>query len=203
MKEEQYNDYELLYLIDLEDEEAFCILREKYRPICLALCRDYYKEEESMVVSFEDYLSICESSLMKAVRGFDEKKNVTFYTFFLICLTSSLKLVKRKTYQKKNRSLLEHSPYDYEIEDYYQEKYRTYEVRDQDPEKIYQEKQLEKIVKSYLYQAEPFASHILQLRINGFQYKEIATLLNTTTETVTKSLKHSRYQLKEYLKIDK
>ena len=35
-----------------------------------------------MIVSFEDYLSMCQSSLMKAVRGFDEKKNVTFYTFF-------------------------------------------------------------------------------------------------------------------------
>ncbi len=200
MKQEKYNDYELLYLIEKGDEEAYRILRDKYRPICLYFCKEYYKEKESMVVSYEDYLSICDTALLKAVKSFDERQNVTFYTYFLVCLITSLKLVKRKTRQKKNRLLLEHSPYDYEIEDYYQDTYHTYEIKEQDPAYLLEVTNLEKNLKQHLYQMDPFASHILELRMNGFQYKEIADLLNTTLNTVTKSLKQSRRQLKEALK---
>ena len=44
--------------------------------------------------------------------------------------------------------------------------------------------------------------NVLNLRLNGFEYKEISVLLNKSYKSIDSSLQRVRIKLKEYMKIN-
>ena len=197
MSGKKYNDYELLYLIDFNDEDAFRVLKNKYQPICYALCKQYYKDSSKSVVSYEDLLSGSEEAFMQAFRTFDSNRDVTFYTYFVMCLSNKLNSFRRKVYQKNNAFYLNHQPYDYDIEDYYADRCNEFMV--EDSASIFDFLSLEDSVKEYLYHNDPFSSRIFMLRMSGLKYKEIANILEITDKTVTQQIQTVRRDLKKIL----
>lgn len=77
-----YNDYELIYLIKEGVEEA---LKEMFRKYSHFLYKFYY-QQENRFTSKGDFIQEGFMVLQKAIETYDMDKEISFYTYFNICL---------------------------------------------------------------------------------------------------------------------
>ena len=102
-----YNDYELLYLINENDEIAKDILKRKYAPLIYEKSKEYYQRNHYDIpsFSFDELINLGNSVLLRATKTYNEKENALFYTYFITCLAREFSLYKRGLLAKKNQIL--------------------------------------------------------------------------------------------------
>lgn len=194
-----YNDYELIYLIDENDEIAKDILKRKYAPLIYEKSKEYYQRNHSDIpsFSFDELISLGNTVLLRAAMTYNEKANALFYTYFLTCISREFSLYKRGLLAKKNQ-ILYSFPEDinsYEVNDYIKEEVKW----DNDPSKIYEENELFEFIKEYMYKLEGYDRKVFELRYNGFKYREIGELLELSTSTVSKIVEKLKKNLQHEL----
>ncbi len=74
------NDYELIYLIGMNDPEALMLLRLKYRPAEGYLYKKYFTRYRDRYLR-DDWFAECDSELVKAVRRFHDTDECSFRTY--------------------------------------------------------------------------------------------------------------------------
>ena len=195
-----YNDYELLYLINENDEIAKDILKRKYAPLIYEKSKEYYQRNHYDIpsFSFDELINLGNSVLLRATKTYNEKENALFYTYFITCLAREFSLYKRGLLAKKNQILYSfpHDVNSYEINDYIKEEVKW----DDDPCKICEENELFEFIKQYMYKLEGYDRKVFELRYNGFKYREIAELLELSTTTVGKIVEKLKKILQQELK---
>ena len=181
----KYNDYELLDLINDNDEIAYNIMLNKYKPVIYSKALEYYnylKNSHCEGLDLDDFLEEGIFSFNQAIKNFDDSKNATFYSFFLVCLKSSYNLFLRNIFTLKNRPLLKYKELDYEIRD--SNSVNPYDfIDDLD---IYNE------VNNYLCGLSLLDSAIIILRLNDFKYFEISKLLEVSTSYIGRVIKRMK-----------
>lgn len=188
-----YNDYELLAAIEEEDDIARNILYQKYKPLIQKEASDRFYalgKECSNYLALEDFIMAGQKALEDAIQKFNPHQTNLFYTFFLVCLRNKLANVLRQHYRNKKLSIVELTTNDYQIEDI--EVVTSLEV---DPLMCLEYKELENTLQTYMYDLNSFDRSIFELRLNGFKYKEIASLLEITSGQVTRVLQKVRNDL--------
>ncbi len=94
-----YNDYELLYLINDEgSEQAFHILYEKYDFLIKTIISKYMCKSDKRQDLYQEGLII----LNKCINTFREDANVSFYSYFIVSLNRRFSYLKRDDYYCEN-----------------------------------------------------------------------------------------------------
>ena len=75
------NDYELLYLVSENNEDAKELFYKKYKPIIEMKASKYKKYAESKGYDFNDLVQEGMIGLSQAINDFSEQKDVQFNTF--------------------------------------------------------------------------------------------------------------------------
>ena len=183
---ENNNDYELLYLIEEENEDAKDMFYEKYKPLVEMKAKKYYSNIQNAGYDLNDLIQEGMIGLSKAIKDYSENKNVKFYTFANVCIErqmlSFIRDVNRNKHQVLNTSvsidasniktgltLLDLLNNDSALNP--EEEFILMEEQEELKEKIH--KNLTDKQKD-----------VFDLRLEGFTYQEIAMLLNTTTKAV-------------------
>lgn len=97
----QYNDYELVYMVQEENENAYQILYDKYQPLLRQIVSRFYSTYRYFGIEYEDLYQEANLALTKAIRAYQVSSNTLFYTFACITIRSKLKnLIKVSTSQK-------------------------------------------------------------------------------------------------------
>lgn len=92
---DNYNDYELLYLIREGSEFALNYLFKKYDVLIYKIATSFYPKGDK----FEDLLQEGRMVLYNSINKFDFNKGTSFYSFFVICLKRQyIKLVSDEYY---------------------------------------------------------------------------------------------------------
>ncbi len=185
----EYNDYELLDLIYDNDEVAYNIMLKKYKPVIYGKALEYYnflKNNHYEGVSVDDFYQEGVIAFNHAVKKFDFNKGALFYSFLLVCLTSSFNLMYREILTLKNRPLLKYHELNYEVRD--SGALDPYDAMDNLD--VYAE------LDSYLYSVSIEDAAIITLRLNNFKYYEITKLLDVSSSHISRVIK----ALKEYFK---
>ena len=86
MEYKTLNDNELVYLCNENNEEATNILIDKYKSSILSILREYLKEYNVVGIEVADLYQEGLIGLIHAIDSFDEKKDVTFYTYANACI---------------------------------------------------------------------------------------------------------------------
>lgn len=95
----QYNDNELLYLINECSEEAYSILNQKYKPLILSKIKKYNLRKHEA----EEYYSEALICFHKAIKTYDDKYFISFNRYFDMILSRKfIDLNKKKTEGRKN-----------------------------------------------------------------------------------------------------
>ena len=179
------NDYELLYLIEEENEEATKLIYEKYRPVVEMIAKKYYSQVNNSGYELNDLIQEGMMGLSKAIKDYKNEKNIKFVTFANICIKrqiiSFIRDINRQKHQILNTSV--------SIEQESNSGRSLLNILNDDstinPETsfIYDEEQtlLKDRIKELLTDRE---KEVFDLRFDGFSYQEIALLLNISVKSV-------------------
>ncbi len=199
MKNKIYeNDYELLYLVG-ENEDANEVIYEKYAPVI-----DYYAKNYLNLVSNKglDYNDLYQEGLIgldEAIKNYSHHRDIKFSTFAFICIKrkiiTSIRSVSRQKYSVLNES--------YSI-DYVSDDSMPFEnaiiLNSGGLEDILVGKEDENFFKTRVNEElSLFEKQVYELRINGFSYEEIATMLNKTLKSIDSVLFRIRIKIKKIL----
>ena len=83
------NDYEQLYLIRENDEEAKEIIFRKYKPIIISIANKYYDNLKDKC-ELQDLIQEGYIGLSRAIDSYSENCNALFYTFACICISRQI-----------------------------------------------------------------------------------------------------------------
>ena len=86
MKKYKDNDYELLYLISENNEDAKELFYEKYKPIIDMKAKKFAKYVEYKGYDINDLIQEGMIGLSRAINDFSEQKDVQFTTFANLCI---------------------------------------------------------------------------------------------------------------------
>lgn len=184
----KYNDYELLDLIYDNDEVAYNIMINKYKPIIYNKALEYYnylRSNNYEGLTLDDFLEEGLITLNHAIKSFDSNKGSLFYSFLLVCLTSSFNLMLRKVFTIKNRPLLKYQELEYEVKD----------SKGIDPYDYVDNLDIYDELNNYLYNIGLIDSAIIELRLNNFKYSEIMKLLDVSASKINRTIKIMRERL--------
>ena len=101
------NDYELLYLVSENNQDAKDLFFEKYENIIRIKASKYKNIVESKGFDFNDLIQEGMLGLTQAINSFKEQKDTTFYTFANLCIDRQLATFIRNIDREKHRVLNE------------------------------------------------------------------------------------------------
>ena len=197
MTYKNYNDYELMYLISENNEDAYQTIFEKYQPLVFKEAIKYIFLSKKLGISEEDLIEEGKVGLYKAIEGYNNE--VEFFTFASICIKRSIFILLKKSSTYKQKILNEAIDINQDNDDsiYYQEE------KDKDIVQNLINEEFESKITKFKHKLNEQDSTIFELKYNGFTYKEISEILNLDKKYIDNRLLSIRNKLKKYLKDEK
>lgn len=159
----KYNDYELLYMIEEESDEALEIMINKYSLLIYSRIRKFHIQENYIDDYYQEGLGI----LIKAIEKYDKNSNMSFTNFFDLLLQRRIMDLLRK-----NKKYFESNVLVEEVE--------VVEMYNANIDASFEEK----IVKLYT-KLSKFEQDVFKLKyIDNLKVSEIALKLNTTQKRI-------------------
>ncbi len=180
------NDYELLYLVSENNEEAKEIFFEKYKPIVEMKAKNFYPYVKYKGYELSDLIQEGMIGLNRAINDFKEQKNVQFATFASICIERHILTFIRDVTRQKHKILNDSVSID-STKDYMGRPLMEiiFDDKNRNPEDslIESDEELELLekIRNKLTDRE---YEVFELRMQGFSYQEMACLLNTTPKAI-------------------
>ncbi len=183
------NEYELIYLIREQSEEALEMLLEKYKPFIGKLASRYRVKG----IEYEDFLQEGLVACNNAIYSYNEYAPISFYTYCMTCSKNAMITYYNKAYRVTS------------IEDDYNDclnsGYEINEVGVYNYRKSFDEQLHQKfIVEQYLSQSNQVLSDLeklcLKSLLKGHNYKEIAQLHDLPTKTVENAVTRCKVKLR-------
>ena len=198
MNYHEENDYELIYLIRQENEDAKNIFYKKYTPIVESKAKKYFPQIQNKGYEMNDLVQEGMIGLASAINDYAPEKDVKFVTFANICIDrqilSFIRNVSRNKHQVLNSSVsldAENKVSGRTLLDILND--ANSEVN---PEKsfllIEEQEELKDRVKEYLTERE---RQVFDLRFEGFTYQEISMLLNMSLKSVDRTISRIKQKI--------
>lgn len=196
------NDYEVMYLVEDNDDGARAILFDKYKPLIEKMSRQYGQMAKSCGLEIEDLIQEAYLGLDMAIRTYDVNNGVLFYTYALVTIRSKILNYIRGNSAKKhsflNTSISLQQP-TINISDM-----MLFELLEDKnallPHLIVEENEFYFLLKQFMLSLNFSHSCIFELRINGFSNQDIGKLLDLSLIKINNIMYHIRIKLKLYLK---
>ena len=200
MKEYRDNDYELLYLISENNEDAKELFYKKYKPIIEMKARKFTKYVESNGYDYNDLVQEGMIGLSKAIKDYSEQKDVQFTTFANVCIERQMFSFMRNISAGRHKILNDSLSFDTTTNSYGKPLINLLDDKNVNPETTFieseEEEDLHNDIVSVLNEKE---IEVFELRTKGFTYKEIASLLNITEKSVGKYIEKIKNKISKML----
>ena len=200
MKNYKDNDYELLYLISENNEDAKELFYKKYKPIIELKAKKFTKFVESKGYDYNDLIQEGMIGLSKAINDFSEQKDVQFTTFANICIERQIFSFMRNISTGRHKVLNESLSFDTTTNSYGTPLINLLDDKNVKPETTFIESEeredLYNDIVSVLNEKE---IEVFELRTKGFSYKEISGLLNITEKSVGKYIEKIKSKISKML----
>ena len=195
------NDYEQLYLISENDDEAKKMMFDKYKPIVISLANKYYNYLSKVGIDIEDLIQEGYIGLSNAIKSFKDTKNACFYTFSSICIERQIRAYSKKYMSNKNMIL----NMSYSIDDVNNGNNKIFSINikeenaESNPDLYLINTYYNEVCVDFKHMLSLKDSLIFELRVNGFKYREISKLLDVSLNTVDNSIHRIKGKLLNYL----
>lgn len=192
----EYNDFELIDLINENNEEANNIIFKKYEPLIVSLAKEMMKHVHNSGIDLNDMIQEGMIGLNNAIQTFKDVKETLFYTYARTCIKRKMiDLIvasNRQKYQALNNSI------SFDRDD---ETDLSYLIKDElsNPEDLLIKEESKTEIMDYaIRELTPIEYQIFELRVNGFNYKEIAEILDINTKKIDNALRRIKNKLKQF-----
>ena len=171
------NDYEIMYLVEEENDDARELLFEKYKPIIYCLAVNYQKEAKQYGLELEDLIQEAYVGLSSAVKNYNSDNNVLFYTYAIVSMKNRiLNVLTAKSSTKHkclNQAISLYMPVNRNNECYLID--ITEDKNEVLPQLLVEENETENIIHNFILSLDFPHSCILELKMNGFSNCDIAS----------------------------
>ena len=197
MDYKQYNDYELIYEVREQSEEAYNLIIKKYSKLINKIADEYYRNNKKYKVDYEDIVQEGYFGLLQALDNYNDDSTL-FYTFASICIRREMeRMLKTHTRQKNlsiNKAISLYKPIN-QNEDACLED--IIPSSDNVEENIMSDITVKKLM-DYKYELPFEMSIIYELRYNKFNNDEISILLDMPKKKVEKLVNKIKREVKKY-----
>lgn len=196
MQYKDYNDYELLNYISENNEEANEILFEKYKPLIINFSNKMYKYCHNKGLEINDLIQEGMLGLNLALKNYNQDKEASFYTYAKKCIERKIISLVISTCRLKHKALNDSISFEIKLnEDDTFEK--LIEDNSYNPEEmiINLERENEIIEKAHTILTD-LERQVFDLKISGFNYKEIATILDKSPKTIDNAIQRLKSKIK-------
>ena len=190
MNYKQYNDYELIYMIRENDEESRGVMYQKYYPIIRTIAGEYYMRYSGYGYDLEDFVQEGCILFFDALSTYDEQKDNLFYTYLVLIIKRGLlsfcRNISRAGKELSNRKYLD-------IDECF------IEDKKNNINTISTDHDYQQFVKKIIYGDMTDAGAIMELKWNGFTYREIGVLLDIPSTSAEFKTRKMRRELRKML----
>lgn len=184
----KYSDFELAYLVK-EEEEIFNYLIKKYEPLFRKIAKSLVTKFPYKGLDMDDLVQQGRIATCYALDRFDQRNDILLYSYIYLC-------VKRAMFNYARSYINKPDCYTYMgVKEY--ENMNDF-VDNVCIDNILIDREFMIKVIEFKHSLNYLDSWILELRLNGFMYKEIATLLDIDKKKVDNSLLKTRKKLEKH-----
>lgn len=200
MKNKKDSDYELLYLISENNEDAKKLFYEKYKPIIEMKVKKYISYVESRGYDYNDLVQEGMIGLSRAITDYKSQKDVQFNTFANVCIERQIFSFLRNIDSGKHKVLNDSISFDTTTNTYGKSLDQILDDKNINPETSFvQNEETNDLFDNILGELTDKESEVFKLRAQGFTYKEIASLLNISEKSVSKAIEKIKTKAKKVL----
>ena len=198
------NDYELLYLVSENNDDAKDIFFKKYDNIIKMKASKYTSYVTSKGFDFNDLFQEGRLGLTQAINDYKEQKNVQFHTFANLCIDRQIASFLRHIAREKHKALNNSVSLDTTTNSVGRPLTELLlDDKNIDPEisfiEMEEQEELFSKIDKVLTNTE---RDVFNLRVQGFTYKEISQLLNITEKSVDGSMSRIKSKISNILQKD-
>lgn len=195
------NDYEIMYLVEENDDEANRLLFEKYHPVIFKMAIKYKNEAKKCGLELEDLIQEGYIGLYNASKTYNPSKDSLFYTYANISIRSKMLNVIRCNNTQRNNTLNNSLSL---FDNFFNSNdSNLLEVLSDesaiDPEKLMIENEFNLLISDFMFSLDFNHALIFELRFNGFSNKDISVLMETSIKSITNIIFRINKKFKEYL----
>ena len=195
------NDNELIMLYREDDEDAKNMLYYKYKFIIDVLIKKYSNWLSSLKVDYQELYSECAVGFSVALRSFQEDKDSSLPTFITLCVERRLGGVIRK-YSRDKYKVMQDS---YSLDFFYDDKNASLieklsDGSNNDPLKnMADEEEYAELIKNIKYSLTSKEYEVFVLKSRGFDYQEIAHILNKNPKQIDNTMQRIKTKIKNLI----
>ena len=200
MNYEGLNDYELLSYVSEKNGEANEIIFEKYKPYIVDRANKLFIYCKNYGVEINDLIQEGMVGLNDAINSFNEIHDTTFYTYASKCINSRIISFIVKSGRLKNKILN-----DSVFLDLYESDKRNSFGKDladnsYNPEEILLDEESKREILDIIDKClTDFEREVINLKINGFKYKEIADMTGKDVKYIDNTIQRIKNKIREGL----
>lgn len=194
------NDYEIISYIAEKNEEANEIIFEKYKPLIIDRANKLFIHCKNNGVEINDLIQEGMVGLNDAIKTFSESKDTCFYTYALKCINSRIISFIVKSGRLKNKILNDSIFLELNTQDESNGFGKNLIDNSYNPEKIIISKESKQeildIIDKHLTE---FEKEVINLKISGFKYKEIAEILGKDIKYIDNCIQKIKNKIREQI----
>ncbi len=203
MNYRDYNDNELVSFVEESHEEARDILFEKYRPLIVSTANKMHKTCKYNGLEINDLIQEGFLGLSNAITHYNEQKDTSFYTFAKTCIDRRMISLIVSTKRLKHKILNESLSLEGNINDDDSVGLEAF-IGDSktNPENVIIHNEVRKeLIQSIKKCLTDFEEQVFELKINNFNYREIAEILDKTPKAIDNALQRIKGKVREELEV--
>ena len=187
-----YEDSELTYLLNDNNEVAQDILYEKYQFIIKSLLNKYRRVFLALNIDYEEAKQEANLAFSYAIFNYDDTKDTSLNTFITLCVERKIRAIikSKETMKSKVQSEIVSLNSDNYLENFIKDE--TYEPSKK-IENIDMLKYINNEVKTLLSKKE---LEVYNLILQGMEYNEIAYILKKSPKQIDNTIQRIRIKLK-------
>lgn len=196
MQYQDYNDFELLSLIQEGNEEANNIILKKYEPLINSIASKMISYSNSTGLEKSDLIQEGLIGLNSAIERFNENKDVTFFTYAKTCVERRMISILVSANRKKHKILNDSISID--DDELFLDKFlKDNSLNPED--KIINEEEIDKLITRIESKLTDFENQVFNLLISGFNYKEIAEILDRDNKSIDNAIQRLKSKVKKII----
>jgi len=192
----EYNDYELVYLAQENNEYATKILHEKYKIFIYNKAKKVFNILKGKGLELDDILQEANIGFDKAIMGYNQDDKALFYTFVNVCIDRQLKTFILKQCRDKHKILNDAVTLDADEDmDFY-----NFISDNITPEsELFNLENTSKLYNDIKELLNDLEEIVFDLKIQGFSYKEISDILDIEIKDIYNSVERIKIKINKVL----
>ena len=199
MEYRNINDYEVLYLISENNEDAYQYMFYKYTPFAKKYASMLYKKFKGAGIEYDDLFQEGMFGLSEALKKYDFREDNMFFTFATLCIKREMERVVIKALRNKHFLLNTAFSFDDEVSDTGLLLKEILFNETDNTDTYFFDIGNAKYVLDLKYHLKDKYAPVYELKINGFSNQEISTLLELKYKDVDNYLRSIKLTLKKII----